>query len=49
MNPSKLEKEESIILDNLYLALRPFDIILLSFSFPDLSVNNTSSLKSKKI
>tara|TARA_R110002050_G_scaffold201583_2_gene336754 strand:- start:115 stop:318 length:204 start_codon:yes stop_codon:yes gene_type:complete len=43
MNPLKLENEESIILDKLYLALRPFDIILLSLSFPDLSVNNTSS------
>ena len=49
MNPSKLEKEESIILDNLYLALRPFDIILLSFSFPDLAVYHKPSLKSKKI
>tara|TARA_R110002051_G_scaffold281673_2_gene343379 strand:+ start:85 stop:273 length:189 start_codon:yes stop_codon:yes gene_type:complete len=54
MNPLKLENEESIILDKLYLALRPFDIILLSLSFPDLSVNNTSSfntssLKVKKI
>jgi len=45
MNPAKLEKEEIIILDKLYLAIRPFDIILLSFSFPNLAVHHKPSLK----
>ena len=49
MKPLKSEKDEKIILDQLYLALRPFDIILLTFSFPDLAVYHKPSLKSKKI
>lgn len=39
----QLEQEE-IILDQLYMALRPFDIVLLTYGFPNLKKHYSEKL-----
>ena len=43
-----IQLEEEILLDKMYMALRPFDIILLSFSFPNLKKFHSDREKNER-